>query len=777
MDDIGKQEGKNMEEGLEIKGPNQTHDHEELEGVQEPNPNSVDGVVVEMQKVAGDSGVEMPSGIEGPVDLAPAVLETPEDAGIGTDPNNEPHANTESDKLVGNVDSDVHRESEASVKIEGDNLVSNVDSDVQCESEVCLKIESGENGEEKGEELKDVKVSEAIPSIELDASAETNDLVGNGDGGSHHTVQTKVPMEIEKVDNDGEEGKALKDGVSSKANPTSELHISAETDNAVSQVDSDMCHDVDVAMGKVTDGVSSKANPSSELHINAETGNAVSQVESDMCHDGDVAMGKLTDGVSSKANPSSELHINAETDNAVSQVESDMCHDGDVAMGKVTDGVSSKANPFSEPLTSAETDRVVCKLEHDMPLDSKVAREKLVYGVSGKAKCSPNEPPSSVKADNVCKVERDMPRDNEVSMETESESDDDDEKGDALTGGVSSKTKLSLHPDIKEQVSKSKFHVGREAGMKSLDPERTFLLDPGADGDESGTEEEQAEFMKEVENFYKERHLEFKAPKFYKEELNLLKLWRAVIKLGGYEKVTSCKLWRQVGESFNPPKTCTTVSWTFRIFYEKALLEFEKHRWHGSELALPAEPSRVEIRADGSQTCGSGRTLRDAAARAMQGWHSQRLFGNGEDKHLSTMPKSDKQLKSSGLLKRKKLSPGDCAAQVTDMKGIKPRLDMTVFDVGPPADWVKINVKRFNDCFEVYALVPGLLREEVHVQSDPVGRLVISGQPMQLDNPWGVTPFKKVVSLPSRIDPHQTSAVVTLNGQLFVRVPFEQSDY
>jgi len=62
-----------------------------------------------------------------------------------------------------------------------------------------------------------------------------------------------------------------------------------------------------------------------------------------------------------------------------------------------------------------------------------------------------------------------------------------------------------------------------------------------------------------------------------------------------------------------------------------------------------------------------------------------------------------------------------------------------VVDIGPPADWVKINVQKtvslscvwieynlFNqviyssrescvqkDCFEVYALVPGLLREEV----------------------------------------------------------------
>lgn len=32
----------------------------------------------------------------------------------------------------------------------------------------------------------------------------------------------------------------------------------------------------------------------------------------------------------------------------------------------------------------------------------------------------------------------------------------------------------------------------------------------------------------------------------------------------------------------------------------------------------------------------------------------------------------------------------------------------------------------------------------MRVQSDPAGRLVITGQPEQLDNPWGITAFKKV---------------------------------
>ncbi|XP_022743914.1 AT-rich interactive domain-containing protein 6-like isoform X2 [Durio zibethinus] len=352
---------------------------------------------------------------------------------------------------------------------------------------------------------------------------------------------------------------------------------------------------------------------------------------------------------------------------------------------------------------------------------------------------------------------------------------------------------LSTEREIKMQVA-----------MTELGDKNTNLCFDNAGSD---TEEDQAAFIKEVEAFYKEKNLEFKHPKFYKEDLNLLKLWKAVIKLGGYKQVTSCKLWRQVGESFNPPKTCTTVSWTFRIFYEKALLEYEKHKIHGGTLphsdASFIEPNVVESQAGSNQTPGSGRAKRDAAARAMQSWHSQRVLDNGEDKSSIPTPKSDRQLKNYGLLKRKKPSTLEHGVQVSAFKETKPQLDTMVINIGAPADWVKINVQKtvslshllfleqcaisllsmnlslsFSqiDCYEVYALVPGLLREEVHVQSDPAGRLVISGQPKQLDNPWGVTPFKKVVNLPSRIDPSQTSAVVTLHGQLFVRVPFELPD-
>ncbi|KAJ4876868.1 AT-rich interactive domain-containing protein 3 [Raphanus sativus] len=317
-----------------------------------------------------------------------------------------------------------------------------------------------------------------------------------------------------------------------------------------------------------------------------------------------------------------------------------------------------------------------------------------------------------------------------------------------------------------------------------MSPKRSFLLDGASEGYESGTEEDQSAFMKELSHFFRERNMDFKPPKFYGETLNCLKLWRAVIRLGGYDKVTGFKLWRQVGESFRPPKTCTTVSWTFRGFYEKALLEYERHKVLVGEVQIPLaiEPEPMNI---DNQASGSGRARRDAAARAMQGWHSQRLNGNGEvnddpafkDKNLVLHQKREKQIGTSpGLLKRKRLSSTEHVAKHAIQVSNHPMLDVTVVDVGPPADWVKINVQRTQDCFEVYALVPGLVREEVRVQSDPAGRLVISGEPENPMNPWGATPFKKVVSLPTRIDPHHTSAVVTLNGQLFVRVPLEQSD-
>ncbi|KAL6633664.1 hypothetical protein ACP70R_026335 [Stipagrostis hirtigluma subsp. patula] len=360
--------------------------------------------------------------------------------------------------------------------------------------------------------------------------------------------------------------------------------------------------------------------------------------------------------------------------------------------------------------------------------------------------------------------------DGDEEEEEEEDDDDDDSTPDA-----------SPRAEVKVE-GESSTAVAQCGASQRVEP------DPFLDGDDSGTEEEQVAFMAELERFHREHSLEFKPPKFYGKGLNCLKLWRQVAHLGGHEQVTVCKLWRQVGETFRPPKTCTTVSWSFRIFYEKALLEYEKHKVRTGQLQIPPptlpQPGGTDREMAANQS-SSARVRRDAAARAMQGWHAHRLLANGtygdhilKDKDSIPVSSRDKNLKGFGVLKRKTAASPEFALKPSRTKANKSQLreDSMVIDVGEPADWVKINVRQTKDCFEVYALVPGLLREEVHVQSDPAGRLVITGDPEQPDNPWGITPFKKVVNLPSRIDPHQTSAVVTLHGQLFVRAPFGHAD-
>ncbi|XP_049397278.1 AT-rich interactive domain-containing protein 6-like [Solanum stenotomum] len=240
-----------------------------------------------------------------------------------------------------------------------------------------------------------------------------------------------------------------------------------------------------------------------------------------------------------------------------------------------------------------------------------------------------------------------------------------------------------------------------------------------ADGkDDEGFLEDQDAFLGELGTFYLEKAMEFKPPRFYGHQLNCLKLWRSVIRLGGYD------------------------------------------------------------RGSGYQICASGRAVRDSAARCKLGWQEQHLLGYGEvaepivkERSAYNTPKRTKSLKTSGSLKHEGQNEVEHPMKAVEIETSK-QLDVQVVHVGPPADWVKINVREQNDSFEVYALVPGLLRDEVRVQSDPAGLLFITGQPNQLDNLWGVTCFKKVVTLPARIDQLRTNVVVSLHGCLHVHVPF-----
>ncbi|XP_051118171.1 AT-rich interactive domain-containing protein 3-like isoform X2 [Andrographis paniculata] len=302
------------------------------------------------------------------------------------------------------------------------------------------------------------------------------------------------------------------------------------------------------------------------------------------------------------------------------------------------------------------------------------------------------------------------PESDENAKTTETSSKHDDDPSFANEQEPSTPNSL-----IRDSSALAEDHSG--GGFKSTFSPTTLPLLGEKD---DGTPEEQVAFMKEIENFYRQRALDFKPPKFYGHPLNCLKLWRAVIRLGGYDRVTASKLWRQVGESFHPPKTCTTVSWTFRIFYEKSLLEYERHKILSGDLQLSAatlpEASGGDVEGNGCQALG--RVRRDAATRAIQGWHAQRHSEYGEvgepivkDKNLNNVPKREKNLKSIGSAKQKRPSEAENSNKAARTETSR-QLVTSVVDVGPPADWVRINVRQAKDCFEIYALVPGLLREE-----------------------------------------------------------------
>jgi len=87
-----------------------------------------------------------------------------------------------------------------------------------------------------------------------------------------------------------------------------------------------------------------------------------------------------------------------------------------------------------------------------------------------------------------------------------------------------------MRAEVKSGLDNENKYNEKQAAVEHADngnliSQNLYFLDPdySYDGNESGTEEEQSAFMKELETFFRERSLEFKPPKFYKEGLNCLK--------------------------------------------------------------------------------------------------------------------------------------------------------------------------------------------------------------------------------------------------------------
>ncbi|KXN73898.1 hypothetical protein CONCODRAFT_3139 [Conidiobolus coronatus NRRL 28638] len=79
-------------------------------------------------------------------------------------------------------------------------------------------------------------------------------------------------------------------------------------------------------------------------------------------------------------------------------------------------------------------------------------------------------------------------------------------------------------------------------------------------------------------------------PQLSGNKLDLLKFYKRVIKLGGFDYINEHKLWAQLAEPLNLPKTCTSRSYMLKQAYIKTLKDFE-FEFKGK---IPASSSELE---------------------------------------------------------------------------------------------------------------------------------------------------------------------------------------
>mmetsp|Transcript_2182 Transcript_2182/g.5050 ORF Transcript_2182/g.5050 Transcript_2182/m.5050 type:complete len:202 (+) Transcript_2182:1584-2189(+) len=110
----------------------------------------------------------------------------------------------------------------------------------------------------------------------------------------------------------------------------------------------------------------------------------------------------------------------------------------------------------------------------------------------------------------------------------------------------------------------------------------------------------------------------FKVQSVAKKPMDLMKLWNEVNRRGGYSEVKDGKLWATVGKIFNPPHTCTNLSYIVKKCYEECLLALENTLRSGTVvegITLPEVANQMELMA---MQMNSNKVARDAVGRRIK---------------------------------------------------------------------------------------------------------------------------------------------------------------
>lgn len=94
---------------------------------------------------------------------------------------------------------------------------------------------------------------------------------------------------------------------------------------------------------------------------------------------------------------------------------------------------------------------------------------------------------------------------------------------------------------------------------------------------EEDEEAKSKKFLEELTKYYNQQGKEsFKYPIVSGKNLDLYKLYKEVIKRGGYQVVFDNKQWKDVVNTLDLPSSCTSASFTVKRHYKKYLLSYEQ---------------------------------------------------------------------------------------------------------------------------------------------------------------------------------------------------------
>ncbi|KAH0773755.1 hypothetical protein KY290_010892 [Solanum tuberosum] len=110
----------------------------------------------------------------------------------------------------------------------------------------------------------------------------------------------------------------------------------------------------------------------------------------------------------------------------------------------------------------------------------------------------------------------------------------EDSKMKTIPTNVTTDSSIGKMPEPASPMFPSTANAGQHSGEASEN-----ICAMMVDGeDNEGSPEDQAVSIGKLGTFYREEVMEFKLPKFYGHPFNCLKLWRSVITLGGYDRIS-----------------------------------------------------------------------------------------------------------------------------------------------------------------------------------------------------------------------------------------------